>query len=123
MLGAAIELLGAKYVWGGESPNEGGYDCSGLWYYVAGLLGITFPRVASDQARAVTLIELRHMRPGDFIFFKGTYGDDPEAITHVGVLTEDARMLDSHEPGGVQYTDITTPYWVEHFAFIGRLAS
>ena len=123
MLEEAKKLLGQPYVWGGESPAEGGYDCSGLFSYVAGLLGITFPRVAADQARVVTPIELRHLRPGDFIFFKGTYGEDAEAITHVGILTEDVQMLDSHEPGGVQYTDITTSYWVEHFAFIGRLAS
>ena len=112
--------MGQPYTWGGDNPAKG-FDCSGIWYYASKVVGIVLPRVAADQAVATTRVLVADMQPGDFIFFKGTYGDDPEAITHVGVLTEDAQMLDSHEPGGVQYTDITKEYWVQHFAFIGRL--
>lgn len=34
IVAAARKYLGAKYVWGGSNPGEGGFDCSGLVTYV-----------------------------------------------------------------------------------------
>ncbi|QQL43678.1 NlpC/P60 family protein [Sulfuriroseicoccus oceanibius] len=74
------------YVFGGESLGEGGMDCSGTIHHVLTRVGFRYvPRQSNHQyhwlAKAGTLKKasrldertLRKMRPGDLMFWKGTY--------------------------------------------------
>ncbi|ADI11677.1 NLP/P60 protein [Streptomyces bingchenggensis BCW-1] len=92
----ARRQLGTPYVWGGDGPAEGGFDCSGLTKAAYASIGITLPRVAQDQYDAGPRLAAReHPLPGDLLFF----GTGPQAITHVGIYTGHHRMIDAPRPG------------------------
>ena len=77
---AAAKQLGQKYVWGGESRKEGGFDCSGLIYWAYRKVGITLPRTAAEQLRAGRRIGFKQLRPGDLIAAK----DGHHIVMYVG---------------------------------------
>ncbi len=117
-LDAAFSKIGYPYVWGGESDAEGGYDCSGLTYYVLdSVLGYPMQRVADDQAkdgRYATLAR-EQLLPGDPIFFY----QDPSSSTYVGhAALYVGRGMFIHSTGsnaGVS-VDYLSGYWSDHFA-------
>ena len=76
--------LGLPYLWGGDGPTagEGGFDCSGLTTAAWGAAGVTLPRTAHTQYRALTPVPLAQVRAGDLFFF-GT----PDRVHHVGIAT------------------------------------
>lgn len=70
----AEKYLGYPYVWGGSSPSTS-FDCSGFvcWVYQASayiLYPVQTARVFLINAR---LCQERTQKPGDIIFFTGTY--------------------------------------------------
>ncbi len=73
---------GAPYKWGGVGPNS--FDCSGLVQFCHSKVGIKTPRVASAQQAAAT--PATDPVPGDLVFFKGTYGPNPDKVTHVAIF-------------------------------------
>lgn len=84
--------LGHKYVWGGESDAEGGFDCSGLMQAAYAQAGIKLPRVAQDQYRATRMHPKKsELRVGDLVFY-GTSSN----IHHVGLYVGSGMML--HAP-------------------------
>jgi cell wall-associated NlpC family hydrolase len=91
----ALAQVGTPYVWGGETPGVG-FDCSGLVQAAYKAAGITLPRTAQDQYDATThLAPGDPLEPGDLVFF----GDDPEGITHVGIVVGDGDMVDAPDTG------------------------
>src|SRR5687767_750833 len=64
----AISLLGSPYEWGGNGPTT--FDCSGLVRFIHDQLGISTPRTAAEQFSAATPVELKHLEPGDLLFFR-----------------------------------------------------
>ncbi|UGQ10538.1 bifunctional lytic transglycosylase/C40 family peptidase [Yinghuangia sp. ASG 101] len=87
--------LGVPYVWGGDGPSEGGYDCSGLTKAAYASAGITLPRVAQDQYYATTrLPSSADILPGDLVFF-GT----PTNVHHVGIAIGNGQMIEAPRPG------------------------
>ncbi|AQW48263.1 NlpC/P60 family protein [Streptomyces violaceusniger] len=94
----ARRQLGTPYVWGGDGPAEGGFDCSGLTKAAYAHVGITLPRVAQAQYDVGPRLPAgARLLPGDLLFF----GTSPHAITHVGIYTGNHRMLDAPHPGAV----------------------
>ncbi|MBL1102753.1 C40 family peptidase [Streptomyces coffeae] len=92
----ARRQLGTRYVWGGDGPAEGGFDCSGLTKAAYASAGITIPRVAQDQYNAGPRLATREqLLPGDLLFF----GTGPHAITHVGIYAGRHHMIDAPRPG------------------------
>ncbi|MFE0276048.1 NlpC/P60 family protein [Streptomyces sp. NPDC058992] len=90
--------LGTPYVWGGDGPAEGGFDCSGLTQAAYRAVGITLPRVAQAQHDAGPRIAANSpLAPGDLLFF----GPSPHAITHVGIYSAPGRMIEAPRPGAV----------------------
>ncbi|MBC9719381.1 bifunctional lytic transglycosylase/C40 family peptidase [Streptomyces sp. TRM66268-LWL] len=88
--------LGTPYVWGGDGPREGGFDCSGLTQAAYRSAGVSIPRVA--QAQYDHGPHLRRGTPpaaGDLLFF----GSSPRNITHVGIYAGQGRMIDAPRPG------------------------
>ncbi len=103
--------LGYKY--GSSDPAAGGMDCSGTIFYVLRALGIDdVPRTASEQyvwarkadnfeavvSRKKNSFELDELRPGDLLFWTGTYSTDLDPpVTHtmiyLGKLKSDGRQV------------------------------
>jgi cell wall-associated NlpC family hydrolase len=84
----ALKAVGVPYHWGGVSPSSG-FDCSGLVYWAYGRLGVSLPH--SSYALAGTGRRVRHLRPGDLLFFSG-YG-------HVGIYIGRGRMVHAPHTG------------------------
>ncbi|MEV0093733.1 bifunctional lytic transglycosylase/C40 family peptidase [Streptomyces sp. NPDC050738] len=89
--------LGTPYVWGGDGPAEGGFDCSGLTQAAYRAAGITIPRVAQAQYDATPKVPRgAQLHPGDLLFF-GT----PGHIHHVGIYTGGTQMINAPNPRSV----------------------
>ncbi|MGH4029308.1 NlpC/P60 family protein [Actinomycetota bacterium Odt1-20B] len=90
--------LGTPYVWGGDGPAEGGFDCSGLTRAAYHAAHITIPRTAQAQYDAGPhLLRTTPLAPGDLLFF----GTAPTHITHVAIYTGHHRAIDAPHPGAV----------------------
>ena len=64
-----------------------------------------------------TPVSRSNVRPGDLVFFKGTY--DTPGISHVGIYVGNNRMIHCGDP--ISYTNLNTQYWQSHFYTYGRL--
>lgn len=109
VINTANSLLGTPYVWGGESPAEGGFDCSGFTQYVFGKAGYSLNRVSSQQALQGTTVSKSDLQPGDLVFFSF---EGNGSVNHVGIYVGNGQMIHSPKAGDVvKKTDMTTSYW------------
>jgi cell wall-associated NlpC family hydrolase len=99
----ALAQLGTPYLWGGDGPTEGGFDCSGLTHAAYAAAGVALPRTAQTQYDAGPLLAPRtDLLPGDLVFF----GTSPRHVTHVGlVIDTDGHMVDAPHTGAVVRID------------------
>ena len=119
MITEADKYLGTPYVWGGYSPT-GGFDCSGFVSYVINHCGNgwSYGRLTAEGLRQVCdIIPKSEAKPGDLIFFKGTY--NTSGASHVGIYIGDGMMIHCGHP--VQYASCETEYWKSHYFCHGRL--
>lgn len=119
VISTAKSFLGTPYVWGGESPQEGGFDCSGFTQYVYKQVGYTLNRISADQAKQGSYVSRQNIQPGDLVFysFEGTSN-----INHVGIYIGNGQMIHSPKTGDVvKTTDITTSYWESRFVTARRI--
>ena len=119
MIHEAEKYLGYPYVWGGESP-ETSFDCSGFISWVINHCGNGWDigRLTAEELRQYTIpVSPSEARPGDLIFFQGTY--DTYGASHVGLYVGDGMMIHCGHP--CQYTSINTEYWQAHFFTYGRM--
>ena len=119
MIEEAEKYLGYPYVWGGSSPSTS-FDCSGFVCWVinhsgAGSVGRT---TAQGIFNHTTPIAPSEAKPGDIIFFTGTY-DSGSAVSHVGIYAGNGMMIHCGNP--ISYASVNTPYWQSHFYAYGRL--
>ena len=86
------KYLGKPYVWGGESDEEGGYDCSGYAYNVFRDSGYNVNRLTADGYRRSfgTKIDKSQKDVGDLLFF----GKNNKA-THIAIYAGDGKMYES----------------------------
>ena len=114
----AEKYLGMPYVWGGSSPATS-FDCSGFVSYVFTNSGVcNMGRLTAQGIYNIcTPVAPEEARPGDIIFFTGTYNAG-EPVTHVGIYAGDGQMIHCGDP--IQYTSITSAYWQSHFYGFGR---
>lgn len=87
----ARKQIGQPYVWGGDGPHEGGFDCSGLTTAAYAKAGIQLPRTAHTQYHATSRVPQRELRPGDLVF----YGNPGAKIHHVGLYIGNGQMIDA----------------------------
>ena len=113
----AEKYIGYPYVWGGSNPNTS-FDCSGFVSWVLTQSGVcnTGRLGAQGLYNISTPVSSANARPGDLIFFVGTY--DTPGVSHVGVYVGGGKMLHCGDP--IQYADINTSYWQSHFYAFGR---
>ena len=118
MIREAEKYLGVPYVWGGYSPS--GFDCSGFVSWVINNCGNgwNIGRCTADGLRShCSQVSPSEAKPGDLIFFQGTY--NTSGASHVGIYVGNNMMIHCGKP--VQYTSIASAYWQEHFMAFGRL--
>lgn len=115
----AEKYLGFPYVWGGSTP-ETSFDCSGYICYIMTNSGVyNLPRTtATGIYNQCVPISREEARPGDLVFFSGTY-DSPGPISHIGLYVGDGMMIHCGDP--IQYASIETNYWKNHFYAFARL--
>ena len=116
----AEKYLGYPYVWGGSTPATS-FDCSGFVSYVYNNCGVgwSFGRLgASGLLGICTRVSAANLRPGDLVFFQGTY--DTAGASHVGIYVGNDMMLHCGDP--IQYTSLNSNYWQSHFLAYGRLS-
>ena len=117
MIAVGEQFLGRPYVWGGYSPTTG-FDCSGFVSYVINHSGWNVGRRTAAGLRSLcTIVPESEAKPGDLIFFKGTY--NTPGASHVGIYVGNGMMLHCGNP--IQYTSVETRYWKNHFFGYGRL--
>ena len=117
MIKEAEKYLGYPYVWGGSSPSTS-FDCSGFVCWVINHSGWSVGRTSAQGLYNIcTPVSRGSVRPGDLVFFKGTY--DTPGISHVGIYVGNNRMIHCGDP--ISYTNLNTRYWQSHFYTYARL--
>jgi len=137
--GLALTKQNLGYTYGSADPANGGMDCSGFVYYVLKQNGFPdVPRDSSQQyvwvrkggnfkavvSRKEDSFELDDLKPGDLLFWRGTYNIDRDPpITHsmiylgrekrtnkrVMVGSSDGRTYDGKQRWGVSVFDFKLP--------------
>lgn len=135
----ALTKQNLGYTYGSADPKNGGMDCSGFIYYVLQQNGFPdAPRDSSQQyvwvrkagdfkavlSRKEDSFELDDLKPGDLLFWRGTYSIDRDPpITHtmiylgrekrtnkrVMVGSSDGRTYDGKQRWGVSVFDFKLP--------------
>ena len=116
ILAEAEKYIGYPYVWGGYKPSTS-FDCSGFVSYVYNQCGWDFGRLGAQGLYNIST-RVSSPRPGDLVFFTGTY--DTPGVSHVGIYVGDGWMLHCGDPIG--YANLNTSYWQSHFYAYGRLS-
>ena len=117
MLAEAEKYLGYPYVWGGSSPSTS-FDCSGFVSWVINHSGWDVGRLgAQGLCNICTPVSSANAKPGDLIFFKGTY--DTPGVSHVGIYVGNGMMIHCGNP--ISYASIETNYWRQHYYCMGRI--
>ena len=117
MIAEAEKYLGYPYVWGGSSPSTS-FDCSGFVSWVINHSGWSVGRqTAQGLYNLCTPVSSAQAKPGDLIFFVGTY--DTAGVSHVGIYVGGGMMIHCGDP--ISYADVNTSYWQSHYFSFGRL--
>ena len=117
MLEEAEKYLGTPYIWGGSSP-ETGFDCSGYVCWVLNQSGWDVGRTTANGLwQQATKISETEAKPGDLVFFEGTY--DTPGASHVGLYVGDGMMISAGDP--IKYSNIHSSYWDKHLLGFGRI--
>lgn len=113
----AEKYLGYPYVWGGSSPSTS-FDCSGFVSWVINHSGWDVGRLgAQGLCNICTPVFSANVKPGDLVFFTGTY--DTPGVSHVGIYVGNNMMIHCGDP--ISYANLNSSYWQSHFYRYGRL--
>ena len=113
----AEKYLGYPYVWGGSSPSTS-FDCSGFVSWVINHSGWDVGRLgAQGLCNICTPVPSANVKPGDLVFFTGTY--DTPGVSHVGIYVGNNIMIHCGDP--ISYANLNSNYWQSHFYRYGRL--
>ena len=110
---AAKKNLGAKYVWGGNTPK--GFDCSGLVSYSYAQAGKTLPRSSAEMYKKGTAVT--SLIPGDLVFYATSGG---KKVSHVAIYIGNGQIIHSIT-GGVQITNMNNSYWKTRYVGAKRI--
>ena len=106
----AMQYLGGSYIYGACHPSHGGFDCSGLVYYVYTQLGYSIGRGATDQTYYGISVPLSDVQPGDLLFWSHDYGDP--GVSHVGIYIGGGQFIHaSSSRTGIILSDLWSDYY------------
>lgn len=116
---AALDLIGIRYKWGGNTP-ETGLDCSGLVRYVfQQVTGANLPRTARDMSRLGDTVAANDLQPGDLVFFNTRRFP----FSHVGIYLGDNRFVHAPRRGReVEIAALDSAFWKKRFNGARRMA-
>ena len=114
----AQKYVGTPYVWGGSTP-ETGFDCSGYVCWVYNQNGYNVGRTTANGLwNKCQHISEAEAKPGDLVFFKGTY--DTPGMSHTGIYFGNGMMVSAGDP--IKYANIHSSYWQKYLSGFGRLS-
>ncbi|KWA15912.1 peptidase P60 [Burkholderia territorii] len=116
----ALNMIGVRYRWGGNSPDSG-LDCSGFVRYVfQDTLGMSLPRRAEEMSRVGEKVSMSNLKPGDLVFFNTMR----RTFSHVGIYIGDNKFVHSPSTGStVRVDDLDSGYWEKRFTGARRIES
>ncbi|KVN41034.1 peptidase P60 [Burkholderia territorii] len=116
----ALNMIGVRYRWGGNSPDSG-LDCSGFVRYVfQDTLGMSLPRRAEEMSRVGEKVSMSNLKPGDLVFFNTMR----RTFSHVGIYIGDNKFVHSPSTGStVRVDDLDSSYWEKRFTGARRIES
>ena len=108
----ALSLVGIRYRYGGNSPEQG-LDCSGLVRYVFREAGGTdLPRTSNEMSRRGQHVEKQDLQPGDLVFFNTLN----RAFSHVGIYLGNNEFVHAPSAGrNVRVENMDMTYWKKRF--------
>ncbi len=108
--------MGVPYREGGTTRK--GMDCSGfVWRVYTDLGKKNFVRSSSrSMYRLGRRILPVRVKPGDLVFFKGTF-----RVNHVGIYMGNNMFAHASAKTGISYTSLDDEYFSQHFVGIRRL--
>ncbi|RSK33780.1 peptidoglycan endopeptidase [Bhargavaea beijingensis] len=100
-------LKGIPYKWGGTTTA--GFDCSGFIYYVLKQAGVSHSRTSAagyyDRS-----FKISSPQPGDFVFFRGTYGG-ANNVSHMGFYLGNGKFIHASSSQGITVSSVNDSYW------------
>lgn len=114
----AMQLIGVRYRWGGNTPQSG-LDCSGFVRYVFNdTFGFLLPRKSVQMSKVGEVIDKEELRPGDLVFFNTM----KHAFSHVGIYVGENKFIHAPSKGKtIRVDDMTKAYWVKRYNGARRL--
>jgi len=114
----ALNMIGVRYRWGGNSPDSG-LDCSGFVRYVfQDTLGLALPRRAEEMSRVGEKVRMSELKPGDLVFFNTMR----RTFSHVGIYIGDNKFVHSPSTGStIRVDDLDDGYWEKRFTGARRI--
>lgn len=114
----ALNMIGVRYRWGGDSPDSG-LDCSGFVRYVfQDTLGLALPRRAEEMSRVGEKVRVSDLKPGDLVFFNTMR----RTFSHVGIYIGDNKFVHSPSTGStIRVDDMDSGYWEKRFTGARRI--
>ncbi|PTB19872.1 peptidase P60 [Trinickia symbiotica] len=114
----ALNMIGVRYRWGGDSPDSG-LDCSGFVRYVfQDTLGLALPRRAEEMSRVGEKVRISDLKPGDLVFFHTMR----RTFSHVGIYIGDNKFVHSPSTGStIRVDDLDDRYWEKRFTGARRV--
>ncbi len=120
LINNAMQLIGVRYRWGGNTPQSG-LDCSGFVRYVFNdTFGFLLPRKSAQMSKVGLEIAKEELRPGDLVFFNTMR----HAFSHVGIYVGDNKFIHAPSRGkSIRVDDMTKTYWDKRYNGARRLDS
>lgn len=118
LLRASERQLGIPYVYGGT--NRGGFDCSGLMYYLYGQYGYSLARGSSGQFHCGVIVSKESLQLGDLVFFR--VPGEEYLTSHVGIYVGNNQIIHAGS-NGVSYANLDGFYFGEYYVGARRVVS
>ena len=112
LINNAMQLIGVRYRWGGNTPQSG-LDCSGFVRYVFNdTFGFLLPRKSAQMSQVGLEIRKDELRPGDLVFFNTMR----HAFSHVGIYVGENKFIHAPSKGKtIRVDDMNQSYWVKRY--------
>ena len=109
----AMSAVGYDFLFGGDSPEDGGFDNSGLIYYAMTKNGVSCPRALGEIMNIGSEVSFEGLSAGDAVFFRA---DEEGSAFFGGVYVGDGKAVMSFsEDIPVKLVDITANYYRSNF--------